>query len=217
MSKLRIQYVDIDKLKKWKKNPRIHNMEILKTSIKKYDMRKPIEVNKNNFEIECGHGRIKALKNMKKNNEKPPKYIIEKNGKWFVPVIMHDDDEETQKKYAIMDNRTNEFSGWEKNMLNEIVTDAFKNDYLDDIGFDENDILKNMESDIKANQKVKYPIEKRFDEKYDYVIIFTTNELDFLYLENALQLQNKKSYKNSYIGKSRVVEFKKFKELWEKR
>ena len=60
------------------------------------------------------------------------------------------------------------------------------------------------------NDEPVYPIVPILSEKYDYVIIYATNEIDIAYLDNYFDIDIQKSYKNSRVGVGRVVPFDKF-------
>jgi hypothetical protein len=62
--------------------------------------------------------------------------------------------------------------------------------------------------------EAEYPIEARFSEEYDYVLIFSKNSVDFAHLAQMLRLETKRSYKNTAVGVSRVLTYEEFMERW---
>jgi hypothetical protein len=58
----------------------------------------------------------------------------------------------------------------------------------------------------------KYPIVPQLDEGYDFVLIFSTRERDWAWLQTVLDLPTKRD-KNE-IGMSRVLTVDEFKERW---
>lgn len=63
----------------------------------------------------------------------------------------------------------------------------------------------------------RYPIVPRFSEAYNYVLIFCTTEIDFLNLQEMLELGRAACRFNpKRIGLGRVVKFADFKALWER-
>lgn len=74
--------------------------------------------------------------------------------------------------------------------------------------------LQEMEEVAKLDYgEPKYSIVPKMSEKYNYVVILATNEIDLAYLENFFSLKMEQSYKNSKVGVGRVVTFEKFKSL----
>lgn len=63
----------------------------------------------------------------------------------------------------------------------------------------------------------EYPIVPKFSERYDYVLIFTKNEIDFTNLCQLLRLETTKSYKNEAVGISRVLTYDQFMSAWKSR
>lgn len=82
------------------------------------------------------------------------------------------------------------------------------------------DIKKILEQDQKHQLQYgepKYPIVPKLSEKYSFVVIFTTNEIDQAFLDNYFELEQNSSYKTSKVGIGRAINFEKFKALIEKK
>lgn len=106
MRKVKIEYVDIDRLKEWGNNPRINDEASKKLSklIKYYGFINPIICTPNGV-IRAGHTRYKAAKLNKLKK---------------VPVIFIDfKSEEEAKGYSISDNKSYEFSKWDITLLKD--------------------------------------------------------------------------------------------------
>jgi len=106
MRKVKIEYVDIDRLKMWENNPRINDEASKRLSklIKYYGFINPI-ISTPDGVIRAGHTRYKAarLNKLKK-----------------VPVIFVDfKSEEEAKGYSISDNKSYEFSKWNVALLKD--------------------------------------------------------------------------------------------------
>jgi hypothetical protein len=89
---------------------------------------------------------------------------------------------------------------------------------------DELNLLFTKGSGIQGNEDEElpegepdYPIEAKFSEEYDYVLIFSKNSVDFANLVQTLKLETKKSYKNTAVGVSRVLSYDQFMQLWRSR
>lgn len=116
---LKIEYIDVAKLKPYDKNTRKHedyDVSQIAKSIEQYGFNDPIGIwGKNNIIVE-GHGRLLAAKKL---------------GMDKVPCIRLDDlTDEQRREYAIMHNKTAELSTWDFDLLADEIAD------LDFSGFD---------------------------------------------------------------------------------
>lgn len=116
---LKIEYVDVAKLKPYDKNTRKHedyDVSQIAKSIEQYGFNDPIGIwGKDNIIVE-GHGRLLAAKKL---------------GMDKVPCIRLDDlTDEQRREYAIMHNKSAELSTWDFDLLAEEI------DGLDFSGFD---------------------------------------------------------------------------------
>lgn len=86
-------------------------------------------------------------------------------------------------------------------------------------GVNFNEVMKKLATldlpGIAENIEPEYEIVANFQESYNSVIIFCTNEMDWASLKEMLQLLTMKSYKNSNIGTARVIAFSRFKQVME--
>lgn len=153
MEELKIEYVDIDELKAYEKNAKLHDkkqVDQIVKSIEQFGMNDPIGVWKDNEVVE-GHGRLMACKKM---------------GMKKVPIIRleHMSDEE-RKAYILVHNQLTMNTGWDDDLLNEELGDILDID-MEEFGFE---IFEDMpqESVIKENERVRtldnYNL-KEFDE-----------------------------------------------------
>jgi hypothetical protein len=76
---------------------------------------------------------------------------------------------------------------------------------------------ENEQGEKEEIETPEYPIVPQFSESYDYVLIFTRNDVDFANLSQILHLETQSSYKNTAVGVGRVIPFEKFKALWKSR
>lgn len=128
--KLKIEYVDINLLKGYENNAKIHTpeqIEQIKNSILQFGMDDPIAVWKDNVIIE-GHGRLTACKEL---------------GIDEVPVIRLDHlTDEQRKVYGVVHNKLTMNTPFDLDVLGaelEGLTDDFD---LTDLGFNEAEILE---------------------------------------------------------------------------
>jgi hypothetical protein len=111
--------LSIDQVKPYERNPRRNEgaVKAVAESIKQFGWQQPLVVDQDNVLI-VGHTRLKAAKKL---------------GLKEVPVLVAANlSEEQVKKYRILDNKTNELSEWDFNLLKTEIED-FK---LDFTGFD---------------------------------------------------------------------------------
>lgn len=100
MSKLEIEYLNIDQLIPYKNNPRDneHAVEFVANSIKEFGFKNPIIIDENNV-IVAGHTRLKAGKQL---------------GLDKVPIVRAKDlTHEQVNAFRIADNKTAEFADWD--------------------------------------------------------------------------------------------------------
>ena len=126
--KNQIQWLDINELTPYEKNPRDNTKAIKRVadSIREFGFNQPIVVDKDNVVV-VGHTRLKASKMLKLTS---------------VPVLYMDDDVDDAKikAYRIADNKLNEYASWDESLLGSELSDLFNE--LDDIemtGFDKDE------------------------------------------------------------------------------
>ncbi len=147
MSKLKIEYIDTEKLIPYINNPRINDnaVDVVAASIKEFGFKNPILIDRENVII-AGHTRLKAAKKL---------------GLKEVPVIRVEDLTENQiKAFRIADNKTAEFADWDIELLNielESIGEMFT-------GFDEveKEMLKSVEEIERRLDEYQAPKEEYF-------------------------------------------------------
>lgn len=103
----------------------------------------------------------------------------------------------------------------------DMLKEFFDNEMLFSVGFSEDEIGKVLsEFDEKFNSidnsNCEMPIVQQFNEKYNTIMIFCNNEMDFNWIRNVLNLQKMRDYKNKRIGESCVITVQDFQKIWEK-
>jgi len=140
---MNIQEIEIDKLIPYHNNPR-KNQAVNKvaSSLKEYGFQQPIVTDKDLVLI-VGHTRLLAAKKL---------------GLSKVPVLVADLSEAKAKAYRIADNRLNEDSEWDIDLLTLEISDLLEQNYeLDLLGFDANELdkfLVNEEEYLKDEDEV---------------------------------------------------------------
>ena len=127
MTKRKIVYLNIDDVKPYWKNPRIHDIEPLINSIRDFGFNAPVVVDEEHTII-AGHGRLKAARAL---------------GLDVVPCVVVDLNEQDAKRYRIADNKAGEKSRWDMdNLISELR--EFETEDISSMGFTDAE-LKRMD------------------------------------------------------------------------
>lgn len=141
----KIELMEIEKIFPYINNPRKNkDIDKIASSILEFGFQQPIVIDKNNVII-VGHSRYEASKKLGLNK---------------VPVLKADLSEAQSKAYRIADNKLNELSDWDNELLSLELKELDILDYDKDIlGFNENDynfILKEIEPVFQpANNQIQ--------------------------------------------------------------
>lgn len=113
----------------------------------------------------------------------------------------------------------------------EEIRDLVADNRLAELAEDDQDALRKLLSELDASEielasvttaeiealirdadipEAEFPICAKLHERYDYVLIFTTNESDFVFLQSLLGLETERSYKNQNVGLGRAITFERF-------
>jgi hypothetical protein len=95
----------------------------------------------------------------------------------------------------------------------------FDAEKLVDWGFLNAELPKVVEvdpADVEVPEPI-FPLTPKFSEKYSYVMILVTNEMEKAFLENFFEIEKEQDYKSSKVGLGRVVRFEKFKKIIDER
>ena len=149
MEKLNIEYVDINSIKPYKNNAKLHpkeQIEQIKKSIEQFGTDDPIGIWKN--EIVEGHGRLIACKEL---------------GYIEVPIIRLDHlTDEERKAYTLAHNKLTMNSDFDIDILNDELMNSFDTIDMSDFGFDldfdieeENEIVEDEVPEVPEEPKAK--------------------------------------------------------------
>ena len=148
MDKLKIEYVDINNIKPYKKNPRKKKKAIpyVMESIKQFGFKNPVILDKNNV-IVAGHTRIESAKRL---------------GITEIPCIYADDlTDEQIKAFRLADNKVAEIAEWDIDLLDTELDDILNID-MSDFGFDldledeeEKEIIEDEVPEVPEEPKAK--------------------------------------------------------------
>ena len=148
MNKLKIEYVDINSIKPYKKNPRKNEEAIpyVMESIKQFGFKNPVILDKDNV-IVAGHTRIESAKRL---------------GITEIPCIYADDlTDEQIKAFRLADNKVAEIAEWDIDLLDTELDDILNID-MSDFGFDldledeeEKEIIEDEVPEVPEEPKAK--------------------------------------------------------------
>ena len=152
---MKVEEIQIEKIQPYIKNPR-KNQSVNKVakSLDEFGWQQPIVVDKDGIII-VGHTRYQAAQEL---------------GYKKVPVLYADLSPEKAKAYRIADNRTNQDSDWDLDLLFSEIQDLLKDEYeLSSLGFDQKELkeilLGDQEIDNPYSKKVQVPIYEPKEEK----------------------------------------------------
>ena len=170
MERLKVEYLNIDELKPYKNNAKIHTaeqIEQIKNSIQKFGMIDPIGIWKG--EIVEGHGRLIACKELN---------ITE------VPIIRLDHlTDEERKAYTLAHNKLTMNTDFDIDLLNDELDDIVNID-MSDFGFEM------IEEKIKEKEeKPEIEFAEVLGEEHNYIVLYFDNDVDWLQAESLFDIK----------------------------
>lgn len=160
-SQMRIEYVPLEEVRRWPRNPKAHDLEAIDGSISRFGYVQPILVDEKTGLLVAGHGRLETLVKMRDAGEGPPKRIVVEGGVWKVPVVrgVSFKSKSEAEAYLIADNRLVELGGWDNAQLLELLKDQVNvagADSLPSIGFDE-ELLESLIAEVEGSAPASPP------------------------------------------------------------
>lgn len=201
-SNMEVSYIDVDTLIPAEYNPRRitpADRKDIKESLNKFGFAVPVIVNSNPERkniIIGGHQRVLVAK--------------EDLGYKEVPCVFRNLSLEKEKELNI---RLNKNQGrWDT----EVLQAYFDKDWLKNVGFLDADLAFwvsdfQKKFDSITNKNCDLPIIPKFSEKYDCVVIISTNSTDTSFLKTALGITKCQSYKNTRTGEGMVITVEQLK------
>ena len=123
--KVSIEYMPLDELQEAPRNPKLHEVEEIKNSMRRWGFVAVPAINETTGRLVAGHGRREALIEMKTAGEPAPKRIVVKGNKWLVPVlrgVAFDTDQEAEA-YLLADNRLTKIGGEDEELLAKMIAE----------------------------------------------------------------------------------------------
>lgn len=183
MSRVTIEYTPLDEIQKWPRNPKQHDLEQIKASLRRHGYIDPIVRDSGSGRIVAGHGRSEALTQMHAAEEKAPDRVeVMGDGRWAVPVlggIAFKDDHEAEA-FLVASNRLVELGGWNDDMLSDILADLRSTqDGLIGVGFSDREI-----SSLLSTTNPEKLTGKRPEDKLENFLVGEIKQMVF-YFEDA--------------------------------
>ncbi len=160
---MRVEYVRLDELIRWPRNPKLHEIPAIEASFSRFGIVAPPILDERSGRLVVGHGRLEALSAMRRAGEDPPERTqVAEDGQWLVPVLrgVAFDSEEEAEAYVLADNKTQELAGYDENVLRDIFTtmNAQAREKIAAVGWDPAEI----ERIVSATPAVPEPATKAF-------------------------------------------------------
>jgi hypothetical protein len=183
---LKIEYVDINELKEYSNNAKLHpdeQIEQIKQSIKDFGMNDPLAIDKNNVIIE-GHGRLIACRQL---------------GIEQVPVIrLNELTEEQRKAYTLVHNKLTMNSDFDIDVLQDELSNIIDFD-MESYGFefldDDEEVEEVIEPEVQFTEVL--------GEEHNYIVLYFDNDVDWLQICSLLDISEKKNLstrKDGYVS-----------------
>jgi hypothetical protein len=186
--------VMVEDLKPYPRNVKEHptkQVEGIVKSMDEYGMTQDIVVDEENVVL-IGHGRLMALK--------------EKKVESITVKVLEGLTEERKDALRVLDNKLT-ISPWHKENLMEALIKADDKGLF--TGFTKNEIAKMKALDEKAGNMPAFELTPMLHEKYDYVLIFFDDELDFVFAEQLFGLEKRADrFKDGTVGLCRAIRWK---------
>lgn len=142
---IRVAYKPLAELARWHRNPKNHDLDKIKGSIRHHGFVQPLVEDGTTDRLVAGHGRLEALLAMQAAGEAPPRRIkLLPDGGWAAPVVtgVSFATEAEAEAYLVADNHLVEVGGWDDRALSEMLKDLATNDPVafQGSGFDESQL-----------------------------------------------------------------------------
>lgn len=122
----RIEYLPLDEIKKWPKNPKKHDLDALGASMDRFGFVQPLLRDDKTGKLAAGHGRLEKLIALKAEGKDPPRRVARRrDGEWLVPVIcgVSFRNAREAQAYVLTDNRLPELGGYDDGVLQSVLKD----------------------------------------------------------------------------------------------
>lgn len=193
---MKVKQVNIDKIIPYHNNPRKNQaIDKVASSINEYGFQQPIVVDPNMVVI-VGHTRLLASKKL---------------GLKKVPIAIADLSKSQAKAYRLADNRTNEDSSWDEELLKGELLDL--EGLINTIGFEDTELEKLLE-EPEPEDEPDVEFSEEIGEANNYIVLVFKNDIDWLSAQTHFNLKTVSSKRQNgkpwSKGIGRVVDGAKY-------
>ena len=176
---MKVKQVNIDKIIPYHNNPRKNQaIDKVASSINEYGFQQPIVVDSNMVVI-VGHTRLLASKKL---------------GLKKVPIAIADLSKNQAKAYRLADNRTNEDSSWDEELLKGELLDL--EDLIGKTGFEDSELEKLLE-EPEPEDEPDVEFSEEIGEQHNYVVLYFENDIDWLSAQTHFNLKTVSSKRSN--------------------
>jgi len=191
-----VESVPIDDLVPDSHNARRGDVAAIAESLDEFGQHRPVVAQRGTNKIIAGNHLVRAARAL---------------GWDTVSVYWVDDSDDKALRRSLADNAAGDRAQWDDVQLAELLaqTGAVP-------GFSQDDVTKLLDklSPPADEESPIFPIVARMNEKYDYVIVMASTEIDVLWLKEKFGIRPEQSYKNSNVAPAHVVTVERLQELW---
>lgn len=168
---MKVKQINIDKIIPYHNNPRKNQaIDKVASSINEYGFQQPIVVDQNMVVI-VGHTRLLASKKLKLKK---------------VPIAIADLTKSQAKAYRLADNRTNEDSSWNEELLKGELLDL--EGLLNSTGFEDSELEKLLD-DPEPEDDAEVVFSEEIGETNNYIVLVFKNDIDWLSAQTHFNLE----------------------------
>ena len=168
---MKVKQINIDKIIPYHNNPRKNQaIDKVASSINEYGFQQPIVVDQNMVVI-VGHTRLLASKKLKLKK---------------VPIAIADLTKSQAKAYRLADNRTNEYSSWDEELLKGELLDL--DGLLNSTGFEDSELEKLLD-DPEPEDDAEVVFSEEIGETNNYIVLVFKNDIDWLSAQTHFNLE----------------------------
>ena len=168
---MKVKQININKIIPYHNNPRKNQaIDKVASSINEYGFQLPIVVDKNMVVI-VGHTRLLASKKL---------------GLKKVPIAIADLSKSQAKAYRLADNRTNEDSSWDEELLKGELLDL--EGLINTIGFEDSELEKLLE-EPEPEDDPDVEFSEEIGEANNYIVLVFKNDIDWLSAQTHFNLK----------------------------
>ena len=168
---MKVKQINIDKIIPYHNNPRKNQaIDKVASSINEYGFQQPIVVDQNMVVI-VGHTRLLASKKLELKK---------------VPIAIADLTKSQAKAYRLADNRTNEDSSWDEELLKGELLDL--EGLLNSTGFEDSELEKLLD-DPEPEDDAEVVFSEEIGETNNYIVLVFKNDIDWLSAQTHFNLE----------------------------